>query len=371
MPASALAFLLATVASSAPLHAQAWVDEVIILQPELSTRLVETQNANNNEQVWNCMNVGLAEAMPSMRMIVPNDQSGDPDRIRHMLRLGKDLFVDGVTISGGTIQSDYDAGVLTGIEFRLWTANPVPQPAVTDTLGYRGAIYQDAGDSLVFLGWMYCFDAAGFTARLNAIAAFMGGTPLAQEQVWLGELMQATDTGTHSLRVQGTRNEVYGDLRSQGTVRLLGQENQVADRLLWSSALVSGGTNNTYGSDEQIALPMPSRTPRQSEGHYLSLAVAAGQSFVGDIVIEDDGNGGARVGSQSVSGVVHATGVIHVEGDDGIEAALTLIASAGVQFYGNNCVLTPAVDDLLVWAPGIVNPTASEHNHVRFEGRFN
>lgn len=371
LPASVLALFFTALASPASLHAQNWVDEVIILQPELSTRLVETQNANFNDQVWNCLNVGLAEAMPGMRMIVPNDQSGDPDRVRHMLRLGKDLFVDGVTLSGGTIQSDYDAGVLTGIEFRLWTANPVPQPAVTDTLGYRGAIYQDAGDSLVFLGWMYCFDATGFTARLNAIAAFMGGTPLVQEKVWLGDLMQATDSGPLSLRVQGTRNQVYGDLRSQGTVRLLGQHNQVLDRLLWTSSLVAGGANNSYGSDEQITLPMPSRAPRQSEGHYLSLAAAAGQAFVGDILIVDDGSGGARVGSQPVSGVVHATGVIHVEGDEGIQAALTLIGGAGVQFYGNNCALTPAVDDLLAWAPGIIDPCASEHNNVRFEGRYN
>ncbi len=365
------------IAGATPVGAQAvWQDQVITLEPQLGHRVHLTESLSTpGEDTWNCMNVRIAEVNPGLRMVVPNDQSGDPDRIRHMLRLAQDLVVAAVLEAGGPIGESWQNGTLSAIEFRLFPANPVMSPVPCDTepcetLPFRGVLVEDVGGTQVWRAYVYCFDEEQFGRRMDFFTNMMGA-PLQERTIWLGDLAHSSGTGDFSLRIQGARNVLCGDARTSGTLRFMGVGNKAVDTLLWGQAFIFGGSGNQAGGIVQDPQPLALPAPAHSLAHYAGLAGAAYQSFVGDVILTGDGNGGALIDGVPVSGVIHSTGMIHVEFGEGVAGAFTLVAERGVEFYGNECTLTPAVDDLLAWSVGTLDPSSPTDNVLRLEGRLN
>ena len=132
-------------------------------------RLEQLKTSHEVESDWNCVCVDIA-ANP-IALIVPNDQSGDPDRLEDVLLMSNDVFVEAVLGCGGTIGTWRDNGTLAGIELR-WSGglHPASLPAAADHLGTIGRLQDDQGNPLADI---YCYDATLLPTRVAAIETEM------------------------------------------------------------------------------------------------------------------------------------------------------------------------------------------------------
>lgn len=352
--------LVLLVAASPPTTA----DQFITLTSS-KARLEDLKNSHELESDWNCVCVDVA-AQP-ITMIVPNDQSGDPDRLEEVLLMASDVFSDAVLGCGGTIGSWRDAGALAGVELR-WSGglNPASLPGASDHLGTIGRLQDDQGNPLADL---YCYDALLLPARIADIETEMGG-PLAVEEIWLGPALVAGETGAQACKVNGTENTVHGDVHSAGDFRVTGNDHVLVNQVRYEGTASITGTGHDI-PDHQVTTNAVTLPPLPSPvGDYLLQAQLNGTWFPGDVTIIDGGPTGLKTDTgDSVSGVIYAVGRIYVEGN-GLTGTITLVSERGVSISGDDNSFTAAMDGVLAIAIGGAVPYDRLDNNVQLDGRL-
>ncbi len=313
---------------------------------------------------WNCVCVEIA-ACP-INVILPNDLSGDAQRTRELLLMLEGGFEEALLAATGQIGTWRDNGTLVGIEFR-WSAgtNPIAPPAAAEHLGTIGKVETVAGDPLADI---YCYDATLMASRVAALETITGA-PLNQEKVWLGPTLLSSDSGTQAMRISGTQNEAYGDVSTNGDVKVTGEDHKFEDQVKYGGSLIISGTGHSIPDTEEVSATLTLPPLPSTVASYQVQAIANGLSFIGDITIEDDGSGGLQTDTGTpVSGVVYSTGRIYLEGN-GLTGTITLVSALGVSISGNANDLTAAMDDVLAISVGGAVPQERLDNNILIDGR--
>lgn len=354
---SARRMLASCVACTLVAHADAQFQETFVLSGAQYAKFAALSPVA--EPDWNCLDVALPEA--SIAAIMPNDQSGDPERITAMLQQLQGLVAETVLASTGPIGAAYLDGSLAAVEFDIFPANPVLDPSTT--LPLVGVIQSPDGE---LLGTMHCFSAEQYALRQDFFEQFMG-TPLKSYELWLGHVLQSSASGSRSLRVSGSSNTVYGDLMTNGTLHVEGFANVIPDFLTYAIGYVLNGSEHELGPVEPAVTGLLP-TPQSSAAAYVEMATQSHTSFAGSITIVRAAGGGFAT-SQGASipdgSVVHATGDVYVGSDD-LVGRLTIISGGSIVFSTSGCEISGAVDGLLAWSA-----SGSESHTVSISGNRN
>ena len=326
-----------------PLAAQ----QQLSVSSDLSSDILTNQSsaASGPELEWSRFEIRLNET--GYGNIIANYQTSDPTSVAQQKSLAKDLWTETFFAAGGNVGALRDGGTLAGFEFTIFEAsNPVGGPSSWEDAAE--IVGPDASGNTVHLGTLYLYGQADWDARLSFLAAQAGGTPLSQYDVWDGPTFHASGTG-NALRMGGDGNTLIGDAYSADQFQLGGSNWTALSLALYVGSYTQFGNGHQLGAS-QSSTTQATPAPLQSSSAYIALAASAGQSFTGDLVILNDGNGGAMTSAGApLSGVVYASGDVLVDGSY-ISESLTIIAGGSIDESGSNNVLSYAVDGLLFWS---------------------
>jgi hypothetical protein len=352
------AVVLATAASGS---------ESFSLAPVNAGRLATVVDGSSGpEGDWGCVGVELFGE--GLSCIVPIDEVNDPPRQSELLSLTKLLFEDTVVISNGPIAAWAADGTLQAIEYDLFgTDDPGAKPEADDCLDVAELL--DPSGAVV--AKMYCYDAAQYAARVSDLVSAKGGTPLDEFGVFTGPTLQSGTSGQFSMHLLTNGTTTRGQVRSNGWIRIDGDNNSVSDVLRYRESYVSRGEANTVAGFVYEAAVTPLPAPPRTAAQYEVDATANGTFFNDSITIVSDGLGGLKTTNDvPISGVVYSTGNILVQ-DGSLTASLTLVAEGSIELGGDANVLSAASDHMLAWAvddgdPETLNDivVAGEGNHL-------
>jgi hypothetical protein len=314
---------------------------------------------------WDCVSVELFG--DGLKALVPLDQSGNAPRQTEILALVKVLLEDTLAVSSGTIGAWASDGTLEAIEYDVFGGDdPGAKPKADDCLDVADLL----DPSGVLVGKMYCYDAAQYAARVSDLVSAKGA-PLVEFGVFTGPTLQSGTSGQFSMCLLTNGTTVQGQVRSNGWIRIDGDNDVVSGALRYRESYVSRGEANTLGGFVYDAAAASLPAPPRSAAQYEADAIANGTFFNASITIVSDGIGGLKTTNDvPISGVVYATGNILVQ-DGSLTASLTLVAEGSIELGGDANVLSAASDHVLAWAvddgdPETLNDivVAGEGNHL-------
>jgi len=310
---------------------------------------------------WNCLDIEVAGA--PLRVIIPSYErvEATPEEIRERTRrLAKLLLPATVFASSGTVAGYYESGELFGVELDVFPTNTVPPPsfAAGECLPIDARILgPDGAGGQEYRGNLFCYKATQWAARIELLTDLGDGAP-SQHRMWIGPVCHSSSSVARSTWIGGGSNTVYGDVKSNGGLRVSGSGHVVPYWNDYATMCSVLGDDLEMGPLAKLPAAAASAPPHAA----LWYSANADHFFAGDVFLTAGPAGEAVTGQgQPVAGLVYASGGIFVEGN-AITASLTLVAQGPVVINGTACDIEAAVDAMLAWSVG---------DDVSFEGSDN
>ncbi len=342
------ALVLAALATGVAPTALQGSEEDLPLTESNETLNENVQAALGPESEWNCLAIEVVER--GLWSITPNYRSGEAEYEDKIRVLTKELLAETVFASNGQIGQWRDDGTLYGVEFDVFLNDPTQKPQPGEYLSVLGRVQGNGLDGTYGpLGKMYCYDQELYEARAQAIADMMGGVPLAEHQIWMGEVLHATAATGTPLKLVGNSNTFYGDAKTHGSARIGGDFHLVQNHMRYRLGVSVHGDGHELGELEPEGV-VPYLRTRNKAAWYRAQAIAAGTYFSGDVVIVPDANGAPMtLSGVPVSGIVYSAGSISVEGSN-LTAVLTLVSAEDISISASSSSITAAADGVLAYA---------------------
>jgi len=287
------------------------------------------------EAEWNCIDIIVGGK--HLKVIMPRFIMPVGDHTDEILELARLLVSETILASSGDIGTQYDAGTIFGVEYKVFTDDPNPAPAPPLRLAITGTLESDTSQPL---GTMYCYDAGQYGGRVISLG-------MTEENiVWPGSLGHGDTLGNKAISVLGTDNVMASAMRANGSFGVTGSGHVFLGDMLYGTTITISSGPHTLGPQIQLGAAGTEGLPHTAAWYLANYDYF----FVGDVSILNNGSGGMITdGSVQVSGLIYATGSISIDGND-IDATASFVAEEGIYFIGNDCNLLPAVDELLAYS---------------------
>ena len=151
---------------------------------------------------------------------------------------------------------------------------------------------------------------------------------------------------------------------------MTGNDHVLKNRVRYEGSATINGTGHDI-PDHQSTTTSAGLPPLPSPvADYLAAAQQNGTAFTGDVNIVGGGPTGLQTDTgTAISGVVHSTGRIYVEGN-GLSGTITLVSDLGVSISGDDNSFTAAMDDVLAISVGGAVPNDRLDNNILLDGRL-